>query len=359
MTVPGRAQIDELLGVVPPGLRRMQLPSGLFCHEVRAPSWQPRGRSLRYTAMVLIGLSRAEPAGFDHGLERRAIETTLWSQLDSRELSVGDLGLLLWLDARTGCGRGEEVLARLNGALPGAGGLGALEGMELGWIATGLALQVAAGGPPGSEALLGEALRQLLEARRAPGGLFYHHGLRSNRRRFPNFATQIYGVLALSTAADFDLRALPAARRAADRLLALQLPDGGWPWLFDAERGRVVEPYEVYSVHQDAMAPMALLGLWEETGDDRYREAVRRGLWWLWGENALGVSMVEDGFVRRSIRRRRPIDRLALYANTAGSLVGRGGAVGADGALEVNSSDRPYHLGWVLEAWSGRRGALD
>lgn len=354
-----RAQIAELLGAVPAGLERMQLPSGLFCHEVRAPGWGPHGRSLRYTAMVLIGLSRAEPAGVEHGLDPRRIETTLWSHLDSPELSVGDLGLLLWLDARTGAGHGEEVLARLTAGLPDAGGLGALEGMELGWIATGLALQMAADSPPAAETLLQEAVLELLDVRQASGGLFYHHGLPSRRRRFPNFATQIYDVLALVTAAELDARALPAARLAADRLLALQLPDGGWPWLFDAERGRVVEPYEVYSVHQDAMAPMALLALYEATGEERYRHAVARGLGWLWGENGLGVSMIESGFVRRSIRRRRPLDRVALYANTAGAMLGGLRVVGANGAQEVNASDRPYHLGWVLEAWAGRQRALD
>jgi len=357
--VAGRERIDELLATVPAGLQRMQLPSGLLCHEVRAPEWSPRGRSLRYTAMVLIGLSRAEPAGLEHGLDRRRIETTLWAHLDSSELSVGDLGLLLWLDARTESGRGEEILGRLRAALPGAGGLGALEGMELGWIATGLALQVAAAGAPGAEALLHDALRELLDVRQASGGLFYHHGLPSSRRRFPNFATQIYGVLALTTAADLDARALAGARLAADRLIALQLPDGGWPWLFDAEHGRVVEPYEVYSVHQDAMAPMALLALYEATGEERYRRAVARGLDWLWGENDLGVSMIESGFVRRSIRRRRPLDRVALYANTAGAMLGGRRVVGANGTREVNASDRPYHLGWVLEAWAGRQGALD
>ncbi len=345
--------------MVPAGLERMQLPSGLFCHEVRAPDWGPRGRSLRYTAMVLIGLSRAETAGFEHGLDRRQIETTLWSHLDSPELSVGDLGLLLWLDARTGSGRGEEVLTLLAAELPRAGGLGVLEGMEIGWIATGLALQVAAAGPPAAEALLGDALRELTEVRQTGGGLFYHHGLPSRRRRFPNFATQIYAVLALATAADLDARALPAARLAADRLIALQLGDGGWPWIFDADRGHVVEPYEVYSVHQDAMAPMALLALWEATGEERYLRAAGRGLDWLWGRNPLGVPMIESGFVRRSIRRRRPLDRLALYANTAGSMLGGRRVVGANGALEVNASDRPYHLGWVLEAWSGREGTLE
>ena len=83
------------------------------------------------------------------------------------------------------------------------------------------------------------------------------------------------------------------------------------PWLYDAERGTVVERYEVYSVHQDAMAPMAFIELWEASGDTRYLDAVARGLRWIHGRNELGADMVdrENGLVLRSIRRtprRRP-----------------------------------------------------
>ena len=188
-------------------------------------------------------------------------------------------------------------------------------------------------------------------------GLLYHYGGSHPRRRFANFATESYGTLALATAAkNGDERALAAARAVADRLIALQLPDGGWPWLYDVRRGGVVEPYEVYSVHQHAMAPMALLQLAEASGESRYAEAARHGLRWIDGHNELGLEMVDEReeLIYRSIRRRRPLDRTLLYANTAASFVVGHGLARTGRRVELNATCRPYELGWLLEAWCGR-----
>ena len=216
---------------------------------------------------------------------------------------------MLWIDARRRGGRGAEIADRLEGALSTHGGLAARVGMELGWIITGLAYHVAASGSATGARLLEESLDQLLARNRAPSHLFRHFGVSGWRRRFPNFATQIYSVLGLAVVARPRPRRAGAARcrATADRLLDAQLADGGWPWLFDAERGTVVERYEVYSVHQDAMAPMALLELCEACGDERYVDAVARGLNWIFGGNELGANMVdrENGLVLRSIRRPR------------------------------------------------------
>jgi hypothetical protein len=224
--------------------------------------------------------------------------------------------------------------------------------MEVAWIVLGLALANRGGQQ------LDDALRALLEANAAPGGLLYHYGPGSRRRRFPNFATQSYGVLALATAArlGLDERALPAARRLADRLLELQLADGGWPWLFDADRGTVVERYEVYSVHQHGMAPMALLELADVAGEHRYMEAASRGVDWLHGRNDLGVEFAdeEERLIYRSIRRRRPWDRIAIAANLAGSTLAGRPVLRGPRALELHAVGRPYELGWLLEAWAGR-----
>ena len=286
----------------------------------------------------------------------------MWNEIDGPELTPGDLGLMLWTDARRGAGRGVELVERLDAALARADGLPARLGMELGWIVTGLAHHVSAVADDRGAALLARALDQLLVQNRAPSDLFRHFGAEGRRRRFPNFATQIYSVLALAVVAEHGLddRALPAARAAADRLLGMQLSDGGWPWLFDAERGTVVERYEVYSVHQDAMAPMALLELWRVSEDKRYLDAVERGLAWIHGANELDRDMVDRASCSCCARSAavRPLDRITLAARTAASLAGMPVPSRSARLVEVNPTDRPYHFGWVLEAWCGREDAL-
>jgi hypothetical protein len=104
------------------------------------------------------------------------------------------------------------------------------------------------------------------------------------------------------------------------------------------------------------MAPMGLLELSEALDVDRYREAALYGFEWISGRNDLQQDMLSsDGrMLYRSIRRKAPRERLLLYANTATAFVSRPIAPRLRGSLEINATDRPYHLGWILEAWCGR-----
>jgi hypothetical protein len=345
-----RARVGELLGFALERLPGMRLEDGAFCNEVVAPGLEPRGRSLRYTLICLLGLQRAAEKGLAVTVDPAGLYELAVDEIDAPEVTIGDLGLLLWADARAERRWHDKVAFHLHRRIGTR--LPDLEGLELGWVVIGAA-------EAGADILLDDAVGRQIERAEPANGLFRHHD-RGLRARFPNFATQIYGVLALATAARHGrAEALAPARRAADRLLELQRPDGGWPWIFDAKAGRVVEPYEVYSVHQDAMAPMALHALGELSGDERYAEAALRGLGWVFGNNDLGREMLdhETGILYRSIRRRRGLDRAVLYANTAGALAGRAPFAGLRGPLEINPTDRPYHLGWVLEAWAGREPA--
>jgi hypothetical protein len=357
-TARGGQGAERLVAPAMAALPRTELPSGLLCYELVEGDDTPRGESIRYTLIVLLGLLRAEAAGLETSLAPSRLRDAIDAALDRPEVTPGDVALRLWVEARGDSGSAEALIGRLERLLAANGGLAAREGLELAWIVTGLAALPEL--DTRGRALLGDALDQLIEVNQADSGLFRHFGVPSGRRRFPNFATEIYSVLALAVAGGrgHDERALPAARRAADRLLELQLPDGGWPWMYDAERGRVVERYEVYSVHQHGMAPMTLAELTAATGDERYAAAGRRGVPWMFGANDLGAEMapLERGMTYRSIRRRRPLDRLWLYANVAGSTAAR--PLVRDGRLlEINRTCRPYELGWLIEAWADAHAA--
>ncbi|MEJ7875043.1 MAG: hypothetical protein WKF62_00170, partial [Solirubrobacterales bacterium] len=348
----GTERVRELTDFALETLPSMQLDDGTFCYEVQAPGLQPSGRSLRYTLICLLGLQRAKAAGLSVPIDPAELRDVAMDRIDSPEMTPGDLALLLWSDTRAEMSAMDAIAYRLHKRLGSS--LPDLEGLELSWVVIGAA-------EAGAYELCDRALEKLLGRAGAPGRLFRHRDS-GRRARFPNFATQIYGVLALATAVRQGHggdRVLATARRVAGRLLELQRPDGGWPWIFDAERGTVVEPYEVYSVHQDAMAPMALLELSEVTGDPKYRDAAIRGLDWVFGQNDLGREMLdrEQGVLYRSIRRRRGFDRAFLYANTATSTFAKPLLARARGPLEINPTDRPYHLGWILEAWAGREPA--
>ncbi len=357
MSLPSAAATpSRLVELALATLPAMRLEDGAFCHEVAPPGMQRRGRSLRYTLIVLIGLTRAERAGIRHGFDCGELAELVHDELAAPELRAGDLGLVLWADARLERPASEAVIRRLDELTAAQGGLRRLEGLELSWILIGAAEQLHVAGSERVHDLYEAALGEHLRRSATTGSGLLLHRSRGRRQDFPNFATEIYGVLALARAAQRgDAEALAAARRVAEALLALQRPNGGWPWLYDAQRGVVVEPFEIYSVHQDAMAPVALSALSEVTGDPRWREAALGGLRWLAGENELGATMVdrEAGIVYRSIRRRRPLSRGLLYLNTATAYVARPALAWLDGPLELNRTDRPYHLGWVLEAWAG------
>jgi hypothetical protein len=352
-------------------LPEMRLADGAFCHEVVAPGERAsggrlgrgrrvstgegnvvRGRSLRYSWIVLVGLLR--DAGIRPSVDPAELKGALIGELGAPEIRAGDLGLALWADARSGSELAPRALSALAELL-GRTGLEPLEGLEVSWVAVGAAEAAAAGAGAAAERTLAAARERLVARAATPSQLLLHHEA-GGRARFPHFATQVYGVLALARLAALrdDREAARVAAGTANRLLDLQLTDGAWPWIYDVEQGRVVETYRLYSVHQDAMAPMALFELSEVTGDGRYREAALRGLEWIWGANEMGLDMLDPntGLLYRSINRRGAMDRLALWLNSASAYAGQ--TIVRGGPVEVERTDRPYHLGWVLEAWAGR-----
>ncbi|MCJ7822067.1 MAG: hypothetical protein MUQ26_03135, partial [Armatimonadetes bacterium] len=355
------------------GLVRSYDPeTGLFHAKLvqTADGSEAVGQSFRYSGMAAIGLTTAGARGFgDGGLPVAEI----CARLDERALQGCDpldLSLVLWGAAiadrptvRALLGRvGEEYrnLRRWHTS------------MALSWALAGVEHTARLGGRAGESAarLADSMAHDLLRYQRRRTGLFGMRALRPRRAlltalvesRIGTFANQIYPIYALSlhAARTGKDEAIQAVRRCVHSVCRAQGEQGQWWWMVDTKTGRWVDRYPVYAVHQDAMAPFGLhaaRAYWDGDTDAH----IRRGLDCLFGDNELGVSLVdeEQGVIWRAIQREDSISDGDYGAPSRTlwrrKLTGLGlGVLGRlrhpSDRLEVLRECRTYHLGWVLFA---------
>jgi len=315
-----------------------------------------RGRNVRYALIALLGLAKGtEVIGAQeelvHSLWRRVIATG-----DSRNFTAGDLGLGLW--ARALHGVGDEVFTVDRAFRTYRNEPAACDSVDLAWLLLGSEHVIHSGAAVDrAEQLAREAKSALLTLYNPDTSLFYRHARRALAsrvsRRIACFANQIYPVMALAahvrrTGCN---QAADIAGAVAGKLCKVQGDLGQWWWLYDVDLGEIVDGYPVFAVHQDAMAPMALLEA--STVLDRcYAEPIQRGIRWVLGYNERGQSMVlpEHGLVLRDIHK-RGVGRVRRMFDSILWCCGRHGRWGADGrsySFEINRECRPYHLGWIL-----------
>lgn len=351
--------VRQLVAFALERLPAMQLGDGSF----RAPR-RPGQRadeddrhSARQTAIVLLGLLRAEEYGIDHHFHTGGMRGLLLGEAGQGRLGAGDLGLLLWAESRLEGAATDELVGHLAETL-GLDGPGATSGSELAWILIALAETEARGllGEAGA-ALADEARTELLARRRETTNLFQGPG-HGPGRRFQSFEAEIQIVSALAQIARLngDVEARDAAVGAATALIGLQRDDGSWPAIVDARRGATVEPYPLTSANQAALAPLGMHGVSEAAGDPTFRSAALRGLAWIWGRNELNQAMFdpENGSLARAIGRREGVDRAHLLARAATSFVKPVAEHEARHTLRIDRTTNPADLGWILEAWAGK-----
>jgi hypothetical protein len=311
------------------------------------------GTSLRYGAIAALGLLR-----LPEQVRRRVLAGDdcydlvgrLAKKLDNTS-SRGDVALLCWAAAEAGHSELPHALERLATLDRRTDPLNVIAAA---WIVTAL---VAARPHVDVERHLTAARHRLLAAR----GAVYPHVIDGTtswyRSHVGSFADQAYPVQALARlhgSAD-DPEALAAADSVAAAICRAQGKAGQWRWHYDARTGGVVDGYPVYSVHQHALAPMALLDL-ADAGGQRHLEAICRGLRWLARppETSEGLLLDEPPVTWRKVARgdRRKIRR-GLRAASSRLWPGmRRKAL--DGALQPGAVDhecRPYESGWLLFTW--------
>ena len=360
---PADDRVALLRSLALSGLPRMYDPAAeRFVFRVRrtAEGIRCEGLSDRYTAIALIGLAgeSAEAASLAlRGARPSAVCASLVSALGAND-NLGDVALTAWACAALGHPGQDAALRRLRALQP-------LErpqpAVELAWTLAALCL-AGAGADGGLRAAVA---RRLLASCVPASGLFPHvvGGARGARAHVCCFADIVYPVHALSlyARATGDREALAAALRCARVAVSAQGAHGQWWWHYDVRTGRVVERYPVYAVHQDSMAPLALLPLAEVSGED-FTSPIERGLRWLDSAPELGGGSLIDGdagLVWRKVARREP-GKLARALQAGASRAHPAWRVpGLDRLLPpgaIDDEDRPYHLGWVLHAWPGRKG---
>jgi hypothetical protein len=308
-----------------------------------------------YTLNVLLGLARV-PQVPDTIRVPEIFQRSV-AQLRTLPVRKYAFGVALWSAAELGLEIPEDIVEHVLAVLADVRGWRSLRAQDIGMILTGVAAQ--ARHLPARWSRIGDELFSYIAAKYCwPSGLFAD-AASGPRRRFASFASQVYLAMGCYAYGEWkdDSRAIEIANRCSRKLIALQGPNGEWPWFFDAAGGRVVDFYEVYSVHQYGMAP-ALLEFAERHGVSEARNAMIKGFGWVLGANQLARPMF-DLATHLSIRSQVRKGELstgkwrAFRAIRNSALRRASGLVDAD-RLELRLECRSYELGWILWAFGQR-----
>jgi hypothetical protein len=363
------AEAPRLTNLALRALERMyNRESHLFVFNWNVDTDQLGPLSERYSAMAVIGLLAARGRGVDVSLDVNAVLRALLGRLDAMEArGPGDLALLLWAHVLAHGTALQPVMDRLlpQGKLePLLAKLRTQQLASIGWTLAAFSTLYRKADP---RPFIGQVCESIADMLRSAFDLrthlFRYHIAREHEaeslfgyhRSFGNFAVQSYPIYALSACyqATGDERALRAAQWCADKICSLQGPQGQWWWIYNVNRGTIADKFPVFSVHQDGMGPMALGKLARVSGRD-YSVPIARSFRWLYGDNELGVPMInwEKHWIIRAIQRKRPFYKPAYHLNLLRSRFSRRGRPSdgrlAFGGMETLNETRPYHMGWML-----------
>jgi len=313
-----------------------------------------------YSLNVLVGLSRLSRYEKCHDFDIRAIFSNCVAEILKHKVPVYAYGTALWASAELGIELPENVRKVISDLID-SNDWAHFRAQDLGMLLAGC-VRSAERAPDGQWSGAAQRLFKLLSERFAgPHGLFYDSA-RGFRRNFSSFATQTYLTLGCYIYGEWsnDKRALDLANACTAKLIELQGPQGEWPWFYYTPAGRVVDFYEVYSVHQQGMAP-AFLAPAEKHGAPGAREALIKGFKWILGENQMKKSMLwkKESLICRSQVRGGELDN--KFGRVARSMLnaatGARAQLADPASLQLRLECRSYELGWILYSF-GPRGDL-
>jgi hypothetical protein len=356
------AQVSPIVAYALDGLRRCWLPEyGRYSHRYRFDR-EPANQSVPasdifYTLNVLLGFSRLPAQTARAEIDAPAVYEACCRAAASVPLRVYGYGMAFWAGAALNLAPPGAVADRIRALLEDSAALSRMTAQDVGMLVCGLVAQSAADHawrPPADR--LARHLGDRFHDRDT--GFFYNQ-TEGWRRSFSSFASQIYSLLALYRYGEAfgEGWAIDLANAATAGLIARQGRRGEWGWFYYVPQGRVVDFYEIYSVHQHGMAP-AVLHHAVRHGVPGAREALMRGFNWLFGGNEMGVSMLrpEERMFYRSQVRWGELDRSwrRVARSLANAALHRADAVERHPGLVLRRECRSYELGWILWSWGGR-----
>jgi hypothetical protein len=346
------------------GLRRCWLPEyGRWSHIYHLDGRDLPNESLPpsdvfYTLNVLLGMSRVDEVSDSIDVSEIFRRNVL--QLTRMPVAKYAFGMALWTAAELELDVPEEVARDLNCLLVERRNWWDFRAQDTGMLLTGIVAQARAGRRDWYR-FAGPLFSFLSDRYHSESGLFFD-APSGFRRRFASFASQTYLAIACYYYGEFtgNSSAIAMANACARKLIALQGPRGEWPWFFDAQRGRILDFYEVYSVHQYGMAP-ALLECAERHDVHEARAALIKGFNWVFGENQLGKSMLIPKLhlsIRSQVRKGElRTKRKRMLRAVRNAYLGRSSTLIDPDDVGLRLECRSYELGWIL--WSfGQRSDL-
>ena len=337
-----------------------------FSQTVRGSEASPggalirEGRNLRYAAIVALGLATVAietQRSVLHGhTARDLVVAAVGRAATSRD--PGAIALVAWAAAEVNGEPDRKLLERIGRILDSGD---PVPTVDTAWMLTAAVASLTIDHTTPRASDIARVSRERLLAGQGPEGIFPHalppSTLGRLRAHVGCFADQVYPIQALARLAAFttDPEVLAAANLSAARICELQGEAGQWWWHYDARDGSVVERYPVYSVHQHAMAPMALLDLATSGGAD-HTDSIYLGLDWLRTHPEVADDLVskEHALIWRKAGRREPAKAARKIAAVTTSIRAGWHLPGIDTVFPANRIDhecRPYELGWLLYAW--------
>jgi hypothetical protein len=362
----GASQVSQnspLVNYALSGLRRCWLPEhGRWSHIYHLDGRDLPNETLPpsdvfYTLNVLLGMSRVQVPG---SIDVSEIFRRNVLQLTRMPVAKYAFGMALWAAAELELDVPEDVARDLNSLLAERRNWWDFRAQDIGMLLTGIVAQAKAGRKDWYQ-FAGPLFSFLSDRYHSESGLFFDAPAGA-RRRFASFATQTYLTIACYQHGDFagDCSAIAMANACTRKLVALQGPRGEWPWFVDAQHGRILDFYEVYSVHQYGMAP-ALLECAERHDVHEARAALIKGFRWVFGENQLGRSMLIPELqlsIRSQVRKSELRTKNKRMLRAVWNAYMRRPSTLIDATdVGVRLECRSYELGWIL--WSfGQRSDL-